>query len=135
MLLINLTMFWYASWAFRDAGMPGRGTLLQMLAMTGAYYLAAAMLFPQDPSARDDLDTHFMDNKRVAILAIAACNAFGLAIFAAQRHWAVGPAWWTINAAFLAALVVTAFTRSKRVALVGLALLVGVHGVALLFGR
>lgn len=135
MLLINLTMFWYASWYFRDAGLPSRGTLLQMLAMTGAYYLAAAMLFPQDPSARDDLDDHFMDNKLVAMLAIAACNAFGLMIYGAQRSWSLGPNWWIINGIFLAALLITAFTRRERVALVGLSLLVGVHVVGLFFSR
>ena len=132
MLLINLTMFWYASWYFRDAELPSRGTLLQMLGMTGAYYLAAAMLFPQSAAAGSDLDDHFMDNKRVAMLAIAACNAFGLAIFGAQRGWAMGPSWWAINGIFLVALVITAFTPSKRVALVGLGLLVGVHVVGLL---
>ena len=133
MLLINLTMFWYASWYFRDAGLPSRGTLLQMLGMTGAYYLAAAMLFPLDPSARDDLDDHFMDNKLVAMLAIAACNAFGLAIYGEQRAWSLGASWWMINGIFLAALLITAFTRSKRVATTGLGLLVSVHIVGLFF--
>ena len=133
MLLINLTMFWYASWNFRDAGMPSRGTLLQMLAMTGAYYLSAAMLFPQSAKAGDDLDAHFMDNKLVAMLAITACNAFGLTIYGAQRGWQVPPSWWVINGIFLATLLVTAFTRSKWVAMVGLGLLVSVHAVGLLF--
>lgn len=135
MLLINLTMFWYASWYFRDAGLPTRGTLLQMLAMTGAYYLAAAMLFPLEPAARDDLDDHFMDNKLVAMVAIAACNAFGLMIYGAQRSWSLGPNWWIINGIFLAVLLITAFTRSKRVAMVGLSLLVSVHVVGLFFSR
>ena len=134
MLLINLTMFWYASWYFRDAGLPSRGTLLQMLAMTGAYYLAAAMLFPQTAAPADDLDAHFMDNKRVAMLAIAGCNALGLAIYGAQRDWSLGPVWWAINGIFLTTLLLTAFTASKRVVLVSLAVLVGVHVVGLLLG-
>ena len=131
MLLINLTMFWYASWNFRDAEMPSREGLLQMLAMSGTYYLAAAMLFPQSVSPGQDLDAHFMDNKRVAMLAIAACNAFGLAVYGAEREWAVTQAWWITNAVFLAILILTALTRSKRVALGGLLLLVGVHVVGL----
>jgi hypothetical protein len=134
MLLINLTMFWYASWNFRDAAMPTRGTLLQMLAMSGTYYLAAALLFPLQPRPGDDLDDHFMDNKKVAILAIAACNLFGLGVYGAEREWQLGAHWWVINGIFLVMLIATALTRSKRIALVGLALLVGVHVVGLFFG-
>lgn len=134
MLLINLTMFWYASWNFRDTGTPTRGGMLQMLAMSGAYYLAAAMLFPQSVREGQDLDRHFMDNKKVAMLAIAACNLFGLSIYAAERDWAVGPDWWAINGIFLATLAVTALTRSTRIAFTGLVLLVGAHAVGLMFG-
>ena len=36
MLLINLTMFWFASWHFRDAELPTRQGFLQMLAMSGS---------------------------------------------------------------------------------------------------
>ena len=134
MLLINLTMFWYASWNFRDAAMPTREGLLQMLAMSGSYFVAASLLFPNDFAPAQDLDQHFMDNKQVAILAIAACNLFGLAVYGAERDWAVPPVWWAINGVFLATLLVTALTKSRRVALVTLVLLVGVHGVGLLAG-
>ena len=134
MLLINLTMFWFASWQFRDTELPTREGLLQMLAMSGSYYLAAAMLFPSTVAAGENLDDHLMDNKKVAMLAIAACNAFGLWAFAEQRQWAVGADWWVINTIFLAVLVVTAFARSRRVVLLGLLLLIGAHVVALFFG-
>lgn len=135
MLLINLTMFWFASWQFRDTALPTREGFLQMLAMSGSYYLAAAMLFPSAVTEGQDLDDHLMDNKRIALLAIAACNAFGLSIYAGQREWAVGPDWWIINGIFLAVLVATAFARSKRLVLIGLLTLIGAHVAALLVGR
>ena len=131
MLLINLTMFWFASWNFRDAEMPTRGGLLQMLAMSGSYYLAAAMLFPATVAEGQDLDAHLMDNKRVAILAIAACNLFGLGLYAQERAWAVASSWWAVNGLFLAVLVATALTASRRLVLAGLILLIGVHVLAL----
>ena len=134
MLLINLTMFWFASWQFRDTALPSREAFLQMLAMSGSYFLAASLLFPSTFLAGQDLDDHLMENKRIAMLAIAACNLFGLAIYAEQRGWAVGPDWWIINGVFLAVLLATAFTRSKRMVLLGLALLIGSHVVALFFG-
>jgi hypothetical protein len=134
MLLINLTMFWFASWQFRDAELPTREGLLQMLAMSGSYYLAAAMLFPSTVTEGQDLDDHLMDNKRIALLAIAACNLFGLSIYARQRDWAVGPDWWVINGIFLAILVATAFARSKRIVLAGLLMLIGAHVAALFAG-
>jgi hypothetical protein len=131
MLLINSTMFWFASWQFRDAQMPTREGFLQMIAMSGSYYLAAAMLFPAAVNAGQDLDDHLMDNKQVAMLAIAACNLFGLGLYAAQRNWAVGPIWWLVNGIFLAVLVTTALTHSRRLVLAGLVLLIGVHALAL----
>ena len=134
MLLINLTMFWFASWQFRDAELPTREGFLQTIAMSGSYYLAAAMLFPASVSAGQDLDDHLMDNKKVALLAIAACNFFGLGLYAAQREWAVGPVWWGVNGAFLAILVATALTRSRRLVLAGLIFLIGVHALALFVG-
>ena len=113
--------------------MPTREGLLQMLAMSGSLFSSP----PPCCSRRDfqpgqDLDQHFMDNKTVAILAIAACNVFGLAVYGFERGWAVGPSWWAINGVFLATLLVTALTSSRRVALVTLVMLVGVHGVGLL---
>lgn len=134
MLLINLNMFWFASWNFRDAGMPTRGGLMQMLAMSGAYYLAASMLFPQAVKPGFDLDSHFMENKLVAVLAIGACNAMGLWLYATERSWAVGVEWWLINGTFLVTLVVTAITKSRSVALACLALLIAFHVLALFFG-
>lgn len=133
MLLINLTMFWYASWNFRDAGLPTREGLLQMLTMSGSYYLAASMLFPHAVHDGFELDAFFMENKRVAVLAIAACNLFGLALYAAQRSWKLGPEWWLINGIFLAVLGLTALTRSRRLALLCLLVLIGAHVVGLFF--
>lgn len=134
-LLINLTMFWYAAWTFRDVEMPGREGLLQMLAISGAYFLAASLLFPAQVDGKTDLDAHFMKNKRVAMLAIALCNGLGLALFAIQRSWLVGPEWWIINTGFLAMLIATALTRSRKFALVGLLAIIAAHGIALLFGK
>lgn len=127
MLLINLTMFWYASWHFRDAELPTRAGFLQMLAMSGSYYLAAAMIFPSAVREGQDLDEHLMGNKKVAMLAIAACNLFGLTLYAGERDWAVTPVWFVLNGTFLAVLVGTALTRSKKVVLAGLILLIAVH--------
>ena len=134
LLLINLTMFWYAAWNFRDAELPTRQGLLQMLAISGTYYLAATLLFPQSVTEDTDLDQHFMDNKRLAMLAIAVCNAIGLWLFADARQWAVGHEFWVINGIFLAVLIATALTRSRRLSLIGLAAMLGAHGIALLFG-
>lgn len=134
LLLINLTMFWYAAWNFRDTELPSRQGLLQMLAISGTYYLAATLLFPQSVPEDTDLDRHFMDNKRLAMLAIALCNALGLWMFAGARQWAVGAEFWIINGPFLAVLIATALTSSRRLAMIGLAVMIGAHGVALLFG-
>lgn len=134
LILINLTMFWQGAWEVRDVAAPTSVSLLLILAVGGGYFLAASMVFPSPGVEVRDLDEHFMDNRRVALLAIAACNLVYLVLIAAQAAGRLTAGWWIGNALFLALLVLAAFARDRRVVLATLAILILAHGVLLVVG-
>lgn len=133
LILINLTMFWQGAWEVRDVTAPTSLSLLLILAVGGGYFLAASMVFPSPGEEVRDLDSHFMANRTVALLAIAACNLLYLALVAAQAAGRLQPWWWIGNALFLALLVVAAFVRDRRVTLAILAVLILAHAALLVW--
>jgi len=134
LILINLTMFWQGAWEVRDVAAPTSVSLLLILAVGGGYFLAASMVFPSPGEEVRDLDTHFMANRTVALLAIGACNLLYLALVGAEAAGRL-PAWWWIgNALFLALLVAAAFVRGRRIVLGILAILIVAHGFLLILG-
>ena len=133
LILINLTMFWQGAWEVRDVTAPTSLSLLLILAVGGGYFLAASMVFPSPGEEVRDLDSHFMANRTVALLAIAACNLLYLALVAAQAAGRLRPGWWIGNALFLALLVVAAFVRDRRVTLAILAVLILAHAALLVW--
>ena len=135
LILINLTMFWQGAWEVRDVGAPTSVSLLLILAVGGGYFLAASMVFPSPGDEVRDLDTHFMDNRGVALLAIAGCNLLYLVLIAAAAAQRLSAAWWIGNALFLALLLVAALARGKRLVLAILVALISAHGLMMVLGQ
>ena len=61
LILANLAMFWQGSWEIRHEITASSGSLLLVLMVGGAYFLAASMVFPSWGAEVRDLDEHFMD--------------------------------------------------------------------------
>jgi len=134
LILINLAMFWQGSWEIRDGITATHASLLLVLVVGAAYFLAASMVFPSWGSQVRNLDEHFMDNRRVALLAIAACNLVYFVRVAMVTRASIGPWWWAGNAMFLAILLVAALAPSRRVILSALWALIAAHGLLLVVG-
>ena len=135
LILINLTMFWQGAWEVRDVGAPTSVSLLLILAVGGGYFLAASMVFPSPGDGVRDLDTHFMDNRGVALLAIAGCNLLYLVLIAAVAATRLPALWWIGNVAFLALLLIAALARNQRLILAILVALVAAHGLLMVLGQ
>ena len=133
-ILINLTMFWQGAWEVREVSAPTSVSLLLILTVGGGYFLAASMVFPSPGVEVRDLDLHFIDNRSVALLAIAACNLLFLVLVAAQSGSRLTAWWWTGNALFLALLLLAAFAHDRRLILAALVILIAAHAVMLVFG-
>ena len=134
LILINLAMFWQGSWTIRDAVTATSASLLLVLMVGGTYFLAASMVFPSPGAPVDDLDEHFMENRSVALLAIAACNLAYFIRIALATSEKVGLWWWAGNGGFLALLLVAALTPNRRLIVAILGSLIAAHGVMLFAG-
>jgi len=133
LILINLTMFWQGAWEVRDIARPTSLSLILVLLIGGSYFLAASMVFPSPGEEVRDLDSHFMANRKVALVAIAACNLLYLVLIGIEAAGRLGATWWFGNALFLALLLIAAFTRDRRIVLAVLILLIAAHGALLAF--
>ena len=131
-ILINLTVIWLGAWEMRDVAAPSSAGLLFILAVGGTYFLAASMVFPSSGADVRDLDEHFMANRKIALLAIAACNVLYLVRMAVAFSGAIPLIWWIGNAIFVGLLVFAAFARDRRLVVAVLAILIAAHGLILL---
>jgi hypothetical protein len=131
LILINLAMFWQGSWEIRDSVTTTSSSLLLVLVVGGTYFLAASMVFPSPGAEVRDLDEHFMDYRKVPLLAIAACNLAFFIRVAMVTNEPIGLTWWAANALFVALLLLAALAPDRRVIIATLAILVASHGVLL----
>lgn len=134
LILINLAMFWQGSWQIRDAITADSATLLLVVVVGGTYYLAASMVFPISGANVRDLDDHFMDHRKVPLLAIAACNLVYFIRVAMITNQPIGPLWWAANMLFLAFLLLAALAPDRRFIIATLAVLVVSHLILLFVG-
>jgi len=132
LILINLAMFWQGSWEMRDGITADSSSFLLVLAVGGTYFLAASLTFPSWDANVRDLDQHFMDNRKLVLLAIAAGNVVYFVRVAMITRQPIGAWWWSGNAAFLALLVVAALAPDRRAILTALWVLILAHGAMLL---
>ncbi|BDI61128.1 hypothetical protein [Qipengyuania nanhaisediminis] len=83
-VMLDLLSFWVIAWVMRDLVAVTPAMLLGVMAFTGAYYLAARLVFPTAPERFQDLDTHFFRVRRtimgILITLVLAQWAFILSI-------------------------------------------------------
>ncbi len=76
-VLLDLLSFWQAAWRTRESIAVSGHTLLAVMAFTGAYYLAAHLVFPRDAESEVNLDNHFFRVRGVVIgvlLTLLCCQ-------------------------------------------------------------
>ena len=133
-VLLNLTMIWLGAWDMRNVAEPSSTGMLFILIVGGAYFLAASMVFPATGAEVRDLDEHFMEHRKVALLTIATCNSLYIGRVAIAHMGEFTAAWWAGNALFVALVIVAALVPSRRVIFSALLFLVGAHMLLLLLG-
>lgn len=122
--MFDLTSFWSVAWSMRDAIPPTLPSLFAGLILTGTYYLAASLVFPERIEDWTDLDAYFSEHKRQVLSGVFLCNVVTYVISAALL-----PAVWTFSAwifvgAFLIATAMTFFSDGRRLNIILLSLLI-----------
>lgn len=75
LVMLDLTSFWTVAWSMRDMIPTSYLMLMVLLCFTALYYLAANLVFPEDPSACPNFDDHYWANKRLVLGAMLVLNA------------------------------------------------------------
>lgn len=133
-LLYELTDFWMDAWTARELVPIGSATLLVCVVITGLYYFAAVLVWPEDgDSGWDDLDGWMLEHKKQLLLSVFASNliyfAGDLAIgISGMRPSAVSIAWIGL---YFGLILAAAFAPGRRLTLTALGLLLGMYAVAL----
>ena len=101
LMIIDLISFWVGAWNDRASITVTFPTLLFGAAIAGLYYMAAALVFPDDIDRGRDLDDYFMTQKLWVVLAIQVSNWLVIAgniilhgNFFTSAHTLIQPALW-----------------------------------------
>jgi hypothetical protein len=112
LVMLDLTSSWALAYSLRDSIPANFLTLVIGLFVTGLYYLAATLVFPDDASKWPDLDTYYFEHKRQVLGGMLASR-----VLARAAQFALGAAGWNYFpafAAFVLLALVAMFARSKK---------------------
>ena len=70
----DVVTFWMYGWAVRDLIPISWPVLFGGFLVTALYYVAASLVFPDDPEEWSDLNAHFDKHRRKVIGALLMCN-------------------------------------------------------------
>ena len=73
-VVIDLTSFWLMAYSYRDQFVADHITLLAVLVIVGIYYLAATLIFPDDPADWPDFDAWYDKQNRLVLGGMLAAN-------------------------------------------------------------
>lgn len=83
-VMLDVLSFWQGAWAARSLIPVTYGALLAGLVITAIYYLAASWIFPETLEDGIDLDSHYLDHRRIVLPGIWACNVIPFSLLALQ---------------------------------------------------
>jgi len=74
LVILDLTSFWLLAYDARDQIGANYPTLLAVLVMVGIYYLAASLIFPDEPEAWPDFDDWYDRQNRMVVAGLLTAN-------------------------------------------------------------
>lgn len=140
-LLYDIATFWITAWRLRDGIPIVMPTLVAGLIVTGLYYFAAVLVWPEDDAGSrgggaspwDDLDKWMLDHKKQVLLSVLACNALAVAavssVVPGTFRW--GPLEIILLSLYFGFLLLTAFVPGRRATAATLGVLLALYGLDL----
>jgi hypothetical protein len=127
-VMTETVIFWEIIWQSRDVLSNNSIALFPGVAVTGLYYFAGALVFPDDLGRKTSLDDYFLREKAKVVAAVLAAVALAFCwrrLAMGPAGWAVVPwyAWASLAIIYVAGPVVM-LTRRRGVAIAALAVLV-----------
>lgn len=112
LVMLDLTSSWALAYSLKDSIPANFLTLVIGLFVTGLYYLAATLVFPDDASKWPDLDDYYFRHKRQVLGGMLASR-----VVARAAQFALGAAGWNYFPAFAAFVVLALaamFAKGKK---------------------
>ncbi|WP_422061374.1 hypothetical protein [Sphingopyxis sp.] len=94
----DVVTFWMYGWSLRDLLPLSWPVLFGGFVVTAIYFVAASLVFPDDPEAWGDMNAHFDKQYRLVLGGVLLCNVVLIAATVAL----VGDAWaWSLRTAIV----------------------------------
>lgn len=132
----DLTSFWASAWTLRDAIPAGWPTLFFGFVVSGIYYVAATLVFPDDPGEWESYDAYYFAHKKQVLGAVLACNLLMMAGQMAMTGFVPGenPRDWLFLYGFFLLMVAAILVRGRRWNLALLGAIIALYPLAALVG-
>lgn len=129
-LLYDMATFWLNAWAMRDLLPTQIGTLVIGTLITGLYYFASVLVWPDegDPGW-NDLNGWMVQHKRKVLLSMLMANAINIAGVAllVPHGLPFNNVQYALMLLYFVGLLFGAFVRGRKLTLAALVLLVGLY--------
>jgi len=80
-ILLDISSYWENLWEIRNSVAVGFGTIFGSLFITGVYYFASSLVFPDNTEAWPDLDKWFWLHRRQVLACILGVNLIWIPIW------------------------------------------------------
>ncbi len=131
----DVVTFWMYGWTLRNVLPVSWPVLFGGFVVTGVYYVATALIFPDEPEAWDDLDAHFDKHGRKVLVGVMLCNvallATTIALFGAlPMTWRTAIVSWSF---FPVSLLAILLWRRRPVVLACLGWLIALYPLSVIW--
>ena len=116
-VVLDVSAFWGIAWEVRDLLTTLWPSLLVGVVLASVYFLAAALIFPNDIDNQPDPDAHYWATKRKVIGLVLFCD---LAVLLLVQLLGRTPSVWVIamNVVYFSTIIATFFARGRTTNLV-----------------
>ena len=131
----DVVTFWVYGWSMRTLLTFSWPSLFAGFLVTATYYIAASLIFPDDPEDWRDLDAHFWKQRRKVLGAVFLCNvallatAFGFGVMGNMSSIRSIIITW----AFFPLAAIAAISNQRRVVIAALVALILLYPLSVLW--
>ena len=125
-VMLDLVSFWMGAWSAQAMIPATYPALLTGLAITGLYYMAATLVFPDDVEKWPDFDAYYFEHRRQVLVGIWLCNIIVFGLFWAMRGRVTGLAI-AADAVPTLLVAIAVISRSRAIGVLCLSALVAIY--------
>lgn len=136
-LSCDLVTFWAYGWAMRDHVPMTFPALFFGFIVTAIYYIAASLIFPDDPDEWQDLDSHFWRHRRTVLAGMFTANVMllgaAVALIGGDLASWLAPRTLVVTWSFFPLTALAALARDRRIVLGAIVVLLALYPLSVLW--